>query len=337
MALRADTELSYGLPDRNPALEDVAQSLRNIDGEQSYQVYFDPEVSVTLHGHIQGIARLPVAHGSPWFVMSKSQDGDAQHAGFLWVNHPASSSLGEAFSAERAQGGPGPGKLAHFWGRSRSEHPGGLQQCGQLIAVAQDPENGFSFVSLIDGRDPEHPAFLGRLLLDGSHGEQVDGITCAGLTRLADGHTLLFAYRYSATHPENCRGHFFRSEQATLDAATTWQRIATLKLGSGLPANWQPAIENVALVNQRDGSIFLAALYGGVLTSHVDLYQLVGDEPALALERRASKTLRTMLGGGTLRAGGALHITPTRKLVVYAVQKEHGDAVGNMLVEEFIG
>jgi hypothetical protein len=344
MLLRADTQLSYGLPDQSPALDDVRESLDAIVGERSHQLFFDPEVSVTLRGHIQGIARLPVAQGTPWFVLSKSQTGDAQHAGFLWIKYPDSESQGEAFAEERAPGTPGTGQLARFWGRGRSPHPGGLAQCGHVLAAAQDPEQGFAFVSLIDGRDPSHPAFMGQLVLDDtaltsppptlpSEGEQ--GLSCVAITRLADGHSLLFAYRYSA-NSGHYHAYLFRSEQATLTAATSWKHLTTLTRGHGLPNNWEPQIENVAFLNQRDGGIFVAALYGGPIRSHVDLYQLVGSNVAeLALERRSAKTLHTMLGGGTLRAGGALHITPSRKLVVYAVQKEHGDAIGNMLIEEF--
>lgn len=336
MRLRADTQTQYGLADANPALDDVAASLAALDGLASYGFFFNPELRVRARAHLQSVARLPGPAGEPWFVISKHHHADAAKAGFLFVRFPRCRSDGEALERAGQAGGPGVGVLARFWGHGRSEHPGGLQQCGRVLAVAQDPlaPGATAYVSLVDARAPESPAFMGQLALDGTHGEtRMGGLSCAALTRLDDGHALLFAYRYSSNRPEQLRGLLFRSTGPGLSAATSWRSVGELTRGAGFPSGWVDGVENMALINQTDGAIFLAALRGRAADNHIDLYRM--SEDGSALSHVMTKFLRTRPGRATLRAGGGLHITPQRGLVLYAVQQGGGSARREMMIEEF--
>ena len=334
--LRADTQTAYGLADQNPALDDVRARLEAINGRESYGFFFSPEVRVRLRAHIQGIARLPVPGADDWFVMSKHHVHDAAQAGLLFVRFPRSGSEGGAFGGSAPPGGPGVGELARFWGRGRSEHPGGLQQCGRVLALAQDPnrKGAPAFVSFVDARKPQSPSFMGQLTLaEPLIPKPFTGLSCAALTRLHDGHTLLIAYHYSASHPGSARAAVFRSCMNTLDASTTYALHAELTPGCGLPDGFVEANENIALLNQTDGSIFLACMRGKRSDNFVDLYRLTVDGTQLSPVSR--KYLRTRVGRGTLRAGGALHITPQGELLLYAVQKNGGSAFRDMMIEEF--
>lgn len=339
--VRGDSQTQYGVADANPALDSVDDSFDRVVGDASHCELYAPDVKVEATNHIQGVARLPRSDGPPWFVLSKSNEHDANLAGLLLVRFADSASSGEALKRQGAAGGNGVGKTAHFWGRNRSRHPGGLQQCGSIVAVAQDPKgDNNAFVSLLDLRDPDHASFLGTLTLDGTHhnGGQHDerssqGLTCASLTRLSDGTALLFAYRYSQEHPELCYGQFFCSTGPLLTAGTTWRWVSTLSMDKGFPETWEPKIQNAALINQTDGAIFLVAMYGNGIFNHADLYRLNGE--ATALTYRASKRVQTWAGGATFRAGGTTYITPSRELLIYATEKAVPDQNGNMTIEEF--
>jgi hypothetical protein len=340
VTLKGDTQIQFGLRDANPALDDVMASFDKIDGGASYPTLFKPDVEIKVKNHIQGIARLPRRESPPWFVLSKSDEHAAKLAGVLLVRYAESASTGEALKRQGPAGGNGTGATAHFWARDLSRHPGGLQQCGSIVAVAQDPKIGVSFVSLFDLHDPDHASRLNTLTLDGTHhtGNPHDeriaqGLTCVGLTRLHDGTSLLFAYRYSDSQPELCYGQLFRSS-TPVNANATWTWVSTLTLGKGLPqADWEPKIENVALINQTDGAIFLVALHGNGIFNHAALYHL--DANGSALTHRANKRVQTWAGGATFRAGGTTYITPSRELLIYATEKAVPDQNGNMMIEEF--
>lgn len=335
MTMGADTQLEYGRRDASPALDDVEQAIRNINGRESYAFHVRPEVPVRLRAHIQGIVRIPCVGNSNWFVMSKHHHERAQDAGLLFVEWPKVKSQGGAFAQSAGSGGPGVGKLRHFWGRGRSEHPGGLQLCGQILVVAQDPLRAAPFISFVDVANPRKPVFIGHLTLDGAHGEgKPKGVTCAALTRLADQHYLLFVYRYSSSRPDGYRGWFFRSREPFLNQNTGW----TLQHQFGAQNNqahaaWSHACDNMTLLNQADGALYLVAVRGQFTDNHLDVYRLEGDTPQLTFCFR--QPVRTRPFGATFRAGASLHITPDRQLVIYASEKAGGGRIRNLMVEEF--
>lgn len=336
MQIRGDTQAAYGHGEGNPALDDVSRRLVAIDGASCHGFFFNPEVRVWPWAHLQGITRLPVVCSEPWFVISKHHHKDAKQAGLLFVRYPNCKSKGEPFYRDKQPGGPGVGQLARFWARTLSEHPGGLQSCGRLLAVAQEFENKerCAFVTFVDARDPERPSLLPRLVLDGSHGEaKLSGSTSAALTRLHDGHYLLMVYRYQSNTPGRVRIVCFRSSTAFLNANSGWQLIWDRGPGAPLPGEWIETTENIALLNQADGRIFLAALRGKGTNNHVDLYRLNDDGCGISFV--TSKAIRTLPGRGTLRAGGGLYIAPSGELVLYAVQQAGGGPVRDMMIEEF--
>jgi hypothetical protein len=209
--------------------------------------------------------------------------------------------------------------------RTALDHPSGLQAWGSIVAIASEASdsNLVGRVTLYD--DPVSTAAsapLDELVLDGSHGEPIEGRSKAGwcaFTRLVDGRYLLLIggndfgrdigwfFFWDASAAQGSRFSFLAAYES---AGAT----ATVQGGFGYT-------HNAAFVSAKDGRLFLVAL--GTIKKNagiarVRVFELLkGEAPcALKLVRRGLSEIKPV-GGVTFRAGATAHVRSDEKLTLY--------------------
>jgi hypothetical protein len=209
--------------------------------------------------------------------------------------------------------------------RTELDHPSGLQAWGSLVAIPCEAEDTSKVGRVLLYEDPATSmprAPLDQLVLDGAHGEPLEGRSKAGFcafTRLVDGRYLLLIggnnfgqdigwfFLWDARAAEGARFSF-------LAAYATAGATAAVEGGFGYT-------HNAAFVSAKDGRLFLVAL--GTIKKNagiarVRVFELIkGAAPrAIKLVRRGLSDIKP-LGGVTFRAGATAHVRDDEKLTLY--------------------
>ena len=220
-------------------------------------VDFCTDIKATYENHIQGIGRLhTTADDNRWFVMSRSRPGSVGGAGLFLANIGDAPNVsgrlvapGASFSGDP----PANRRTYYYYPMSQTDHPGGFQVVGGLVAIAAEGASGAAgFVDFYDFRTPgtASTAFQ-RLRLDGSHGEPTASPntkpTAAAMVKLSNGLYLLFVLNKD----DQRSGRFYLSNSATLSSSTWWQWLSDV--------SWPARMyQNANFITQCDGKLFLA-------------------------------------------------------------------------------
>ena len=209
--------------------------------------------------------------------------------------------------------------------RTALDHPSGIQAWGSILAIACEASESSQAGRVLLYDDPVSTpptAPLDELVLDGSHGEPLEGRSKAGwcaFTRLVDGRYLLLI---GGNNFGKDIGWFFLWD-ASAAQASRFQFLAAYET-QGATATVQGGFgytHNAAFVSAKDGRMFLLALgtikkNTGVARVRV-LELLKGAEPgALRLVRRGLSEIKPV-GGVTFRAGATAHVRSDQKLTLY--------------------
>lgn len=338
----AYTQAAFGDLTAQPVLTDVATALMGLRADpvnpgfgpqtgESYPFFYQSGVAVRLQAHIQGVARLGLPGFENWFVVSKHHHTKKSQAGILllrWTRVPPGGSL-IRLDAPPSGAGEGRVQTSVF---NRAVHPGGMQLCGRILAVAQTAANDPPWIDFFDLQNPARPIVLTRLgLRPPQIAEDPPGVTSVALTRNRAGHYLCFAYRYSSDNARRHHGWLFESNTPFVNANTGWQLRAHFDAQS-FPAGWREPYESIGFIGQSDGTLFLAGMGGFQTVNYVDLFRC-SDNPS-ALRYVITKPVSTRSGGASFRAGASLFITRPGWLALYTSQM-YNAGYGQLTMEEF--
>jgi hypothetical protein len=215
-----------------------------------------------------------------------------------------------------------------------TDHAGGMQAVGDVLLIASEGLEGQApFVEFLR-RTPDDVGYepLSRFTLYGDLGETVVPtrfITAAAMARLATGRYLLFVLGKD----EDQQGWFYLSDQASLDAGTTWSFLDHVELP------W--LYQNASLLTECDsGDVYLIATgnpdFSGEPDSGTEYADLLRVDWDAASERVNVPLLAYRAfdagGGGycTFRAGANPYVDPEGRLLLYChAYKANTDLFGN--------
>ncbi|HEY6879470.1 MAG TPA: hypothetical protein VI299_15695, partial [Polyangiales bacterium] len=194
----------------------------------------------SIANHVQGITRFD-REGAAYFAVSVS---GPKH-GEIWLAR---------FELKRGDASVGGAVIASL--QTELAHPGGLQACGDLLAVACEGDSGWARVEVYDVSDPTQPRLRDTLVLDNSLREGVSQLTRSkagwlGFGRLTESEYLLFVggkrfgekegwfyrYRPQAAQRFDYAGPFAGKVVSTRSGAWGPQSgVAIVNAGAGAPA-----------------------------------------------------------------------------------------------------
>lgn len=304
--------------------------------------------------HYQGIARTS-GKGVPYlFVTGSVKSGDKQGV-LLSVRMGSRGTDGERLRSNRLAkdqdmgdtAPPSNDKVAAYrefdW-----DHPGGVQLCGDILAV---PLEGANFSTSVDGRiaffdvsNPESPVELAPTITSTDHKFGV-----AGLTKLPDGYFFVVA-----TWGDNKTVEFYRSTRTNfLDPAFQWTLHATWKSTDLLGVeSWPTGTTSHQMLNfvlQTDGRLFMLGARNTsaatpVITGKDELYlyevrgweanstnfKVVQVEKARHLFCKNQET-----GFANFLAGIGTYVSPSGELIVYATEHYNKGPESSVRLMEF--
>ncbi|MCI0539232.1 MAG: hypothetical protein L0Z50_28830, partial [Verrucomicrobiales bacterium] len=240
----------------------------------------------------------------------------------------------------------------------RYSHPGGIQLCGDILAVplesALDDGLPDSRIDFFNVANPVHPVHLSSFEINGHNAGVV------GLTKLPDGHFLMVV-----TWGDNAEVEFFRSTGTSFfDTGFTFQLhdrwSSTDPTDAGPAQNWPtgPAHQSLSLFNGTDGQVYMiGALNTQILQPYgfgddlLFIYRIDGWQsgasrvamvrlaPPKHLDCSTDDRLPiaphpTYRKNADFLAGTGIYISPTGELLFYATEHySHGPASSVRLVE----
>ena len=218
-------------------------------------------------------------------------------------------------------------------------HPGGAQAHGSTVAIAmeQGPSHSPAAVFFMVSDPNGTPEIVNVLELDGSNGEGHLAHThalAAGFTTLSTGHYLA-AVAGRAPSREFLGMWFYISNSPVLSSSTTWRYVG----------DWQPeclysedasrldeclgGANNIALVNDCAGSMFLIALNGSAATpggdeQWIQVYRLVinAGRVSLAFEQSQFDRLSNIpVTNPSYRWSGSVSVLDNGGLAVFNTER----------------
>ena len=309
---------------------------------------------VPTDSHYQGIARTTGA-GVPYLFVSGSVKSGDKKGVLLSVRMGSRGTDGERLRSNRLAkdqdmgdtAPPSTDKVAAYrefnW-----DHPGGMQVCGDILAV---PLEGANFDTTVEGRisffdvsDPESPVELATSITSTSHKMGV-----AGLTKLPDGHFLVVA-----TWGDNKTVEFYRSSRTNiLDPALKWKLHDTWKSDELVGVqDWPTGNTSHQMLNfvlQSDGRLFMLGARNTsaatpVITGKDELYlyEVRGSEAGSSgIQIVQVKQARHLFcknqetGFADFLAGIGTYVTPTGELIVYATEHYNKGPGSSVRLMEF--
>jgi len=237
-------------------------------------------------------------------------------------------------------------------------HPGGMQQVGDVVALAlEDGQDGqpATKILFIDVSDPESPTMLDNSFSPaGLTQAGVVGITPCGTNRegltCATGHYLMLV-----TGGDNDELRFYESSGNDLKSSTlTWNRIYTWKKDELVGGEWPEKHQTLHFIREGTlgGKLFLAGARPAGFTAEgffaddfIDLFEVDFVGSRVQLTHRSTRHMVSHPTGEGLRAsdgdvmwGGRLasfaaasgfHVTPSGELLLYATEHDNDGPEGS--------
>ncbi len=339
----------YGRTDVNRCVPNVVDAFNTLPdhGQKMsfYRTASHPELTYSskLYNHLQSVQRLSGALSQYLFV-SRSYSWDGVPALAAIVQMGSRNTTGVAMRTNFTQAGTfyyGLSTLDRtvrtIWAETTPagayfNHAGGSQVVGKYVAIplehAATTINGTvldpaaSRISFYDLGTPTNPVRVNAIDLTPHLGGKV-GVT--GVVKLEDG-------RYLVLATDDSKVLFFVSSTTSI-VGSTWQKVDTW-YPSELATTWPAAYQNMQLVTQCDGAIFLVGTWktGGWESA------IIGGEDWLHVYRVANATTTTndvrltrvvakhmyCDGWCNFDAGAGTYVDPSGQVILYAT--EHDDS-----------
>ena len=327
--------------------------------------------------HMQAVLRVDAADGTPYLLVSRNGDNSwhcptgSERSNIYIVRMGSRDKHGERMRSNRLRRGsettdtpPDTNdrvvRSLLFDGTSEWPnygHPAGMQQVGNIVAVAlEKPHDGNPSTKILfmDVSDPEYP-----VMLDNSFDPPMDGAGVLALTTCGSGRAGLPCatghYLMMVTGGDNHELLFFESDRGDLkspDLSWTllyrWQKDELLG-----GAKWPDAAhQTLHFLRQKDGTLFLAGarsegtVEGYFGDDYIDLYEVGFNGATIELTQRSTRHMishptgegiydpegQEVLYGARLAsfaAASGFHITPTGELLFYATEHDNDGPEGS--------
>jgi hypothetical protein len=380
--------LTFGYPQR-AAAQTTAQSIRYVANvvDQFNALTVRPDaMGFEISGpdpsqcrHMQGVLRIEAADGTPYLLVSRSgkDTGIActsgnPRANVYIVRMGSRAKDGERLRSNRLRKGmettntppetedrvldvmlfDGTSDWPHY------EHPGGMQQVGNIVALAlEEGRSGYPSTKIlfIDVSDPEHPVMLNNSFDPPTSKAGVVGITpCAtGRATLpcATGHYLMLV-----TGGDNDELLFFESSTGDLKHDDlTWTLLDRWGKDELIGGEWPAGHQTLHFIREGGpgGPLFLAGARGAGTTveglyadDYIDLYRVGFEGSTVKLTHQSTRHLISHPTGegnyvasedevaygarlASFMAASGFHVTPTGELLFYATEHDNDGPEGS--------
>jgi hypothetical protein len=338
-----------------------------------------------LHGpdpsqcrHMQAVIRVDAADGTPYLLVSRSAtepwypdplcDGGDPRANLYIVRMGSRDKHGERLRSNRLRKGtettqtpPNPGdrdvRSILFDGSTdwpHYDHPGGMQQVGDVVALALEaggsgqPQTKILF---IDVSDPAEPKMLDKSFNPPTDKAGVVAVTPCGSGRhnmtCETGHYLMLV-----TGGHNEEVLFFESNVGDLKSPDLeWTLFYSWRMDELIGARWPDNHQTLHFIREGNlgGQLFLAGarsndthegLFGD---DYIDLYEVGFDGDKVLLTHRSTRHKISHPSGeglysdnevwygarlASFAAASGFHITPTGELLFYATEHDNDGPKG---------
>lgn len=391
LALVVCLHLVIGLAAAGPAAAQVKQLPRfvpNVEDQFNALARRPDAMGFELNGpdpsqcrHMQGIARIDAADGTPYLLVSRSGKDTglaclpgvgSSRANVYIVRMGSRDTDGERMRSNRLRRGvettdtpPDPQDTVVatllFDGTStwpHYTHPGGMQQVGDVLALAlEDGKDGQppTKILFLDISNPESPTMLNNSFSPaGLTQAGVVGITPCGANReglpCATGRYLMLV-----SGGDNDELRFYESSGNDLKSSTlTWNLLYTWNKSELIGGEWPPKHQTLHFLREGTlaGKLYLAGarpagqtVEGFFADDYLDLFEVGFVGSRVELTHRATRHMVSHPTGEGLRApngdvlwGGRLasfaaasgfHVTPSGELLLYATEHDNDGPEGS--------
>jgi hypothetical protein len=289
----------------NPVLNDVPAAFVRVPIRPRSVTIDRKGVVLPMGGHFQGIQRIASVRSEQLVITSSS----SSIAYCLLCDISANGLAGRARP---------PLKL----GELPMKHAGGCQVAGSIMAVGveDDKARNRSNIDFWDLAAKPKPALLPALTIERSGAEKVTSAGAIGITTYGKGALL-------AVGTWDCDTiDFYAAPTIPFRKFTfvkTWTRAGSDK-SAWIDRNFG-AYQNINLVTQRDGKLFLIGFHRDGDTDWMDLYSLNFPAPAATMLRKIDKKHMYCTDGCSFRDGAGIFVRNSAAFNVYAVKGLSGD------------
>ena len=371
-----------------PASAQVAQSIRFVPAveDQFNALARRPDaMGFELNGpdpsqcrHMQAIARVDAADGTPYLLVSRSGKdtgvlctSGSTRANVYIVRMGSRDKHGERMRSNRLRRGmettstppdpqdavvrtllfDGTTDLPHY------THPGGMQQVGDVLALAlEDGKDGQPSTRIVffDVSDPEFPSMLNNSFTPGGTQAGVVGLTPCGTDRVgmpcATGHYLMLV-----TGGDNDELRFFESNGGDLKSPTLeWSLLYRWRKEELIGGTWPAGHQTLHFLRQLNlgGKLYLAGarpsgftVEGQFADDYIDLYEVGFTGSRVELTHRSTRHMYShptgegwlsddgdVLFGARLASFAAatgFHVTPSGELLLYGTEHDNDGPEGS--------
>ncbi|HEX8031889.1 MAG TPA: PKD domain-containing protein [Vicinamibacterales bacterium] len=327
--------------------------------------------------HMQAIVRVDAPDGTPYLLVSRSGKDTgvvcytgSERANVYIVKMGSRDTNGERLRSNRMRRDmettntpPDPADgvvdVLLFDGTEEwphYEHPGGMQQVGNIVALAlEEGKSGqpSTKILFIDVTNPEEPVMLENSFVPPTSKAGVVGITACGTGRAnmpcATGHYLMLV-----TGGDNDQLLFFESNGSDLTREDLdWTLLYTWDKSELIGGEWPKGHQTLHFIREGSlaGNLFLAGarpagftIEGNYADDYIDLYQVGFDAGKIELTRKSTKhqvshpTGEGILVGdevlwgarlASFAAASGFHVTPTGELLFYATEHDNDGPEGS--------
>ncbi len=237
------------------------------------------------------------------------------------------------------------------------EHPGGMQQVGNVLALAlEEGKSGqpSTKILFIDVSDPAAPLMLPNSFDPPTSKAGVVGITACGSGRATGSLCATGHYLMLVTGGDNDELLFFESNTDNLMSEDlTWTMVYTWDKSELIGGSWPAGHQTLHFIREGSlaGKLFLAGarpagitVEGNFADDYIDLYEVGFDDGAVQLTHRSTKhQISHPTGEGVLvgdeviwgarlasfAAASGFHVTPTGELLFYATEHDNDGPEGS--------
>jgi hypothetical protein len=329
--------------------------------------------------HMQAVLRIDGADGTPYLLVSRSSVDTgivcytgSERANLYIVAMGSRDKDGERMRSNRLRPGmettntpPDPADrvvgTVLFDGTSdwpHYAHPGGMQQVGDVVALALEAgQSGepATKILFIDVHDPANPAMLANSFTPPTTKAGVLGITPCGSNRIVvpcqSGHFLMLV-----TGGDNDELLFFESNVGDLKRDDLdWTLIYRWQKSELMGGAWPAGHQTLHFLREGDlgGRLFLAGarpagftVEGMYADDYIDLYEVGFDADRIVLTRQSTRHMishptgeglyvpgfNEVLYGARLAsfaAASGYHVTPSGELLFYATEHDNDGPEGS--------
>jgi hypothetical protein len=292
----------------NPTVDNVAEAYKRVAVHPKSITIDRTGVILPKGGHFQGIQRLPGERQR--LVLTSSSDNEAYFVVCAMAENGQSGIAGQ------------PVKVAHSDGKHGFNHAGGCQAFGHFLVAGIENDNNETHSEIQFWNLTGLPQPLPMMTIHRPGTGKADTAGAVGLSSFGQGAALAVASFNAETVD------FYKSEAdpfggSPLKKKFTWVQSKADKSG-WIDQNFGH-YQNVNLITQTNGELFMVAFDLGGDTDWMDLYHVNLAGPHHSALKKVAKKKMYCTNGCTFNDGSGIFIPTSDGFEVYAINGKSGD------------